>query len=485
MRMSDRQSIGPVSGTWLVVFKKELRDLWIGGKALNLTIAYTVLLGAYSYWMTQDSLQSFTPPKEMVFELMKVVLIVAVFMGLIIGADTLSGERERSTLEGLLLTPTSRMQIVVGKFLAALSTWPATLIITVPYQYVLAQGDEVFGQALMWGSILASLLVPAFTALGMFVSFWCNSNKSSMFVTIGIYVVFLLPTQLPGHAQGGFMGLLFQALNPLAGTRHFMAGMLVNNRTPSEYSEFVVSAVVFFVATFVALFGYAAPALRLEGGKEKRVRMPEGASSIAIIAGLLVALSASPAIAQSDSQAAAARPDSQAAAAPAPAAAAPVVQAPLQISIDKADTVLRAGLPLLFNTVVSNSGTGPSQPVIVAMNIINLNAKGDVVDPEDWSPQRTQHVEPLGPGQSTTLSWRVNAILDGDFMVYMVAIPSPGSPDVTSQPVASSGIHLTVTPYTKLNPGGVLPYAIGGPLLLGLVISIVYRRRRRQIDLGG
>jgi hypothetical protein len=137
------------------------------------------------------------------------------------------------------------------------------------------------------------------------------------------------------------------------------------------------------------------------------------------------------------------------------------------------------------NTVISNSGTEPTQPVIVAMNIINLNAKGDVVDPEDWSPQRTQYVAPLPPGESTTLAWRVNAILDGDFMVYMVAIPSPGSPEATSQPVASSGIHLTVTPYTKLNPGGVLPYAIGGPLILGLVISVVYRRRRRQIDLGG
>jgi ABC-2 type transport system permease protein len=476
--MSDRQPIGPVSGTWLVVFKKELRDLWIGGKALNLTIAYTVLLGAYSYWMTQDSLQSFTPPKEMVFELMKVVMIVAVFMGLVIGADTLSGERERNTLEGLLLTPTSRMQIVVGKFLAALSTWPAALIITVPYQYVLAQGDEVFGQALMWGALLGTLLVPAFTALGMLVSFWCNSNKSSMFVTIGIYVIFLLPTQLPGHAQGGFMGLLFQALNPLAGTRHFLAGMLVNNRTPAEYSEFVVSAIVFFVATFVALFGYAAPALRLEGGREKRARMASGASSIAVIAGLLVALSASPALAQADSQAAAAPAEPV-------AASAPVVQAALQVAIDKADTVVRAGLPLLFNTVISNTGTEPTQPVIVAMNIINLNAKGDVVDPEDWSPQRTQYVQPLAPGQSSTLSWRVNAILDGDFMVYMVAIPSPGSPDATSQPVASSGIHLTVTPYTKLNPGGVLPYAIGGPVLLGLLITVVYRRRRRQIDMGG
>ena len=54
------------------------------------------------------------------------------------------------------------------------------------------------------------------------------------------------------------------------------------------------------------------------------------------------------------------------------------------------------------------------------MNIINLDAAGDVVDPEDWSPQRTQYMESLAAGKSVTLSWRVNAILDGDYLVYMV-----------------------------------------------------------------
>jgi hypothetical protein len=91
----------------------------------------------------------------------------------------------------------------------------------------------------------------------------------------------------------------------------------------------------------------------------------------------------------------------------------------------------------------------------------------------------------LAPGQSANLSWRVNAILDGDYLVYMVAIPEPAGKDATSQPIASSGIHLTVTPFTRLNPGGVLPYAVGGPLVLGLIIYLVYRQRHRRIDEGG
>ncbi|MGH7548277.1 MAG: hypothetical protein ACREMM_08885, partial [Gemmatimonadales bacterium] len=86
---------------------------------------------------------------------------------------------------------------------------------------------------------------------------------------------------------------------------------------------------------------------------------------------------------------------------------------------------------------------------------------------------------------SATLNWRINAILDGDYMVYMVVIPAPAGREATSHPVASSGIHLTVTPFTRLNPGGVLPYAIGGPIVVLVGIVLIYRYRRRGIDLGG
>jgi hypothetical protein len=138
-----------------------------------------------------------------------------------------------------------------------------------------------------------------------------------------------------------------------------------------------------------------------------------------------------------------------------------------------------------FNTTVANPLSEASPALIVAMNIINLNAAGDVVDPEDWSPQRTQYIETLAPGASSDLHWIINTIVDGDYMVYMVLIPHPASPETTSQPVATSGIHLTVTPFTRLNPGGVLPYVFGGPIIMFVITLVVYRLRRQQVDAGG
>jgi len=224
------------------------------------------------------------------------------------------------------------------------------------------------------------------------------------------------------------------------------------------------------VVVFGLLFLYASPSLRLEGGKTSKVW---GYWSRVLGVGLVVVACLVGSL----------RPPPALAAQPTPAALAS--PSPLQIAIDLAYQTVKAGDPVLFNTVLTNTGTQASSPVVVAMNIVNLNAAGDIVDPEDWSPQRTLYLETVAPGQSASMGWRVHAILDGDFLVYMVAIPEPAGKDATSQPVASSGVHLTVTPFTRLNPKGVLPYAIGGPVVLALGIVVIYRRRRRGIDMGG
>ena len=156
----------------------------------------------------------------------------------------------------------------------------------------------------------------------------------------------------------------------------------------------------------------------------------------------------------------------------------------LQISIDLDALVVKTGDKVEYNTTITNNGAEASPPLIVAMNVINLDAKGDTVDPEDWAPKRTQYLETLGAGQTASLHWIINTILEGNYMVYMVLIPEPQNSDSTSQAVATSGIHLTVQPFTRLNPGGVLPYVIGAPLLVLLLIYFVNRRRNNIVDSG-
>jgi ABC-2 type transport system permease protein len=468
------ESWRPAMPAWWIILKTELAELWIGGKALYLILAYSILLGIETFVLaTNFELSLFTPP-EMIFETLKSSIQVSLLIGLIIGSDSISGERERATFEGLLLTPASRRQIVLGKFLASLSAWPVALCISVPFMFLLSQGDAVLGPALVWGALIGILVVPAFTALGMIVSFWCNSNKTSFFISLGIFLVFILMGQVIGTAKIGLFGQLLLFINPLPSGFDFISKMMglpptpassLNLLLPVSPWSFLKSPVIFAVAIIGFLFLYLGPRLKVEEGRGNRLwsklsRMV----GLTVIACLMLFLGTTSAMALPRAQS---------------------EGGDLQVSISLASKTVKTGDSIIFDTVVTNSGAQQSPPVIVAMNIINLSKTGDVVDPEDWSPQRTQYIDSLASNQSTTLSWTVNAVLDGDFMVYLVAIAEPQNAEGSGQVIASPGLHMTVTKFTSLNPSGVLPYVVGVPSVLVAGIFMLFRLRRRQIDAGG
>lgn len=270
---------GPGLWAWWVVCRRDLQEHWVGGRALMLLLVYTVVIGVLTYLMVSASQLDLTPPKEMVWSTLQTCMYVGVFMGLLIGADTLSGARDRAALETLLLTPASRTQIVLGKFLASMSPWPAAMAVTFPCLLVVAQGDPVLYPALKWVGFVGTLLVIGFTGVGMLVSFWSNSNRTSLFISLTIYLLFLLPALLPGPAQKGLVGKFFQRSNPLAGADEFLEKMIVNSRTLHEYGSWLKGPVVFPIIVIVLLFLYAGPRLRLQAGGTPLFRLPWGRSA--------------------------------------------------------------------------------------------------------------------------------------------------------------------------------------------------------------
>lgn len=452
-------SLGSAPPVWWVVLKQELTDLWVGGRVYVLLILFSVVMSVTAFLNETESQLSLIPPKEMVFLTLLGSISFGLLIGLILGADSVSGERERSTLEALLLTPASRRQIVFGKFLAALSPWPVALLLSVPYMAVFARGNEVFGEAILIGGLLGTLLVISFTGFAMLTSIWAKSNKVSLLISLLVYVIFLIPTQFPGAAQKGDLGYFVQQLNPLQATSEFLEKYLVNNRSWADRPTYLYASASSAVVILVLLFFYAAPRLGHEGGlprlvppKKARTANALAGAGIIVLLSLPLALAARSALAQS-------------------------VGTDLKITVDLDYTTVNAGEEIEFSSTVTNAGAEASPPLYVAMNIVKT-AKGDPVDPEDWSPQRTQSIETLAPGESVIQSWTVQAILEGDFMVYLTAIPKPQGPDSTSQPVSSSGVHLTVHAFAESNPGGVLPIAIGIPLAL-MALSILMHRSKR------
>jgi ABC-type transport system involved in multi-copper enzyme maturation permease subunit len=454
---------------WVVVTLRELSALWQAGRILILLIPFSMVLSAMSYLLATNNELSLIPPKEMVLLVLDVTLAVSILISLIIGANAISGMRENGTLESMLVTPVSRRQIILGKFLAALSPWPVTLAIAGAYVAMLAPSAQFVWYSLFVFGFAGSLLVIIAAGFGLLVSIYSKSNKSSLSISLVVLLLSLSFTQLPGTTQTGNIARLFKRINPMESTWSFTEKVLVNNRTIAEMTDFggpegnwLLSPILVAGLVLGLLFVYR-PKLSLEGKLDVdtllglfRRKQSAGMMIMFILASSLFA--------------------------PRAVASEHVVNQDLQISIDRKYEIQRTGEIFNFETRIGNGE--PSQqsgPLVVAMNIINLGS-GQPVDPEDWSPERTQAVDPLKPGQKSDLHWEIDPILKGDYLIYMVVSPRPVGSTSTSQPVTSSAIHLTVKQYTWLNPGNILPIAIGIPAALIAVWSGLRALRRRDIE---
>jgi len=450
---------------WWLVCKQELVDLWIRGRVLLFLIVFAVLMSGTAIAQEKEGQLSLIPPAETVFILIQSTITFGLVIGLIIGADSFSGERERMTLEPLLLTPGGRGQIVLGKFLAALSPWPVAFVLSIPYTIQLAGGDQIVWLALELTAIMGTFLAIAFTAFGMIVSIWSNSNRISLIVTLFVYLFFLIPTLWPGVAQKGDLGYMLQQLNPMQGTSEFLEKIIVNNRSIQEKQAYAMAAFLSAIALPALLFLYVAPRLRLDGDAPRLMLSSQRTkvASVLILVGLIAAL----AVAR-------------------PLHAAPLSQAQdtgLKITVDLDHKTINAGDRIRFNTTVTNQGNTKSAPFHVSMNIIKIGS-GDPVDPEDWSPERSQDNAALEPGATATQAWVVQGILEGNYMVYMTVVPTPKSANETSQTTSSNGIHVLVKAFAKTNPGGVVPIALGIPIVLILGTLVLRRSRRPSGEVG-
>jgi ABC-2 type transport system permease protein len=196
---------------------------------------------------------------------LQVAIAVGALLALLAAADTISGERERGTLESLLLTPVSRLELTAGKLLAALSLWLAAFLITIPYIWFLARGVGLFGDALATGIVVGTLLAVFLASLGILISLFAASNRVSLSLSLLVLLALFVPTQLPSGAQQGWAGDLLLRINPLTAGEHYVGKIVTNGHPWSQDVSWLLSPAIASVAFAVAALVAGARFTRLGG----------------------------------------------------------------------------------------------------------------------------------------------------------------------------------------------------------------------------
>jgi ABC-2 type transport system permease protein len=250
----------------VIVVRQELRDLWLGGRGLLLGLAFSVLLSAMTYLAATNEELNFLEQREAVNLTLQVAVGVGALLALLGAADAISGDRERGTLESLLLTPMPRASLVSGKLLAALSLWGGAMVITVPYVWFLARNVGAAGEALGTGLVAGTLLALALTSFGMVVSALARSNRVSLSVSLFVLLALFAPTQLPMGAQQGWAGELLLRVNPVTAALHYIGKVVVDQHAWTRDLSWLVSPLVGAAVLTVVAVAVAPRFVTLRGG---------------------------------------------------------------------------------------------------------------------------------------------------------------------------------------------------------------------------
>ncbi len=124
---------------------------------------------------------------------------------------------------------------------------------------------------------------------------------------------------------------------------------------------------------------------------------------------------------------------------------------------------------------IKNTGPQPLSNITTYLSLVDDGTKLPV-DLEDWSAEKGQYIGSIDVGQTLPLNWKIHFVKPGDYSLIIVA-------EVSGQtsPQTSTIVHFHVNQKHNLNPGQVLPVALGMPLLLLFLIFIIQYRRNKKI----
>lgn len=233
---------------WKLVGRQELSELWAGSKGLGVLFGYSLLLAILSYLAAADAGINLLDARESVGLITETAVALGALSAMIVAADSISGERERGTLEALLVTPLLRRHLVTGKLLAATTMWVAALAVALPFVLVLSRGPGVAVDAILVLLVVGSLVAISLTALGLAISALAMSNRASLAASVALVIVLAAPSKLPAVTANGVLGAILIRLNPISAGLKFTSEVLVAQQSWSSQWSLLLSPAIAAVA---------------------------------------------------------------------------------------------------------------------------------------------------------------------------------------------------------------------------------------------
>ena len=247
------------------LWRKELHSYFVSPIAYIVIAVFAVLMGYFFYTylvafasaclvtMQQAQMRMMAPPAMNVNEwvlrpLFYHVSIILVFLMPLITMRLVSEERKSGTIELLLTSPVSDVQVVLAKFFAALTLYAILLGVTVVHQVMVFWVGNPEIWPLLVGYLGLLLLGGSFLAAGLLISSFTENQIVAAAASFGVFLLLWIIGWAAGYT-GPLLGKILSYISLVGHFEDFAKGV-IDTRDVVFYLSFIGLGLYLTVRSF-------------------------------------------------------------------------------------------------------------------------------------------------------------------------------------------------------------------------------------------
>ena len=213
-----------------LICKESLEDFLAARGGFFFLIA-SIVLSAFSVLLVSDTENSsLLDNAEAVYFMTAIILTLACLIAIIRGSDGFAGERERETLEILMLTRATGKELAVTKLVGIIFAWLILFVLSLPYLWSVGQVAGNFWPAVKYLSITGTSLVITFGGLALALSAKVKSFRAVLSMSLTIFLFSGSPVLLGPSLRQSAVGQVLDWINPFADALNTLDAVVIDTQ---------------------------------------------------------------------------------------------------------------------------------------------------------------------------------------------------------------------------------------------------------------
>ncbi len=237
----------------LLIAGKETGELLLSVRGLAWLLVLSVVLSGFGFLLVSDTELSLLDNAQVVYDMAGIITALGCLLALIVGVDTIAGERERGSLVPLLLTTVSRDGILLGKLGGVAVAWVVIYALAAPYLWAVGSTGQNLADGLLGLALLGTPVVLGFGFLGMGLGACLGTARTGLLIGLIVLVLAASPLLLGPSLRQSAVGRAFDAINPFSAAVNAYDAMIIDSLPiAAQVVNLAVTAAWFALALWFA-----------------------------------------------------------------------------------------------------------------------------------------------------------------------------------------------------------------------------------------